>query len=838
MTNWISILSEQWRSLLRGDAAAVLSKFKRWRRSRFARIESLRIRLLSLGFTEEALRELTQISRQDPHKEVRAEAARTLALWHMGAECRYGWSTALSHLEQAKRNRCDAQWRRNLAVQELLCHFALGNAEEGRRVYSEIAKLGRLPPDVLLASANFQHSPEARVEVFNQVLTGFGMSPVGLSDDNHLPPLDRLLAQGANLPTRCAGPLVSVIVTFDAPGFSLPAVLNCLREQTWNNLQIIVVDDGRLAPATYEIALEFAASDARIQVARMPEAAEVYSARNYGLDLAKGEFVALHDTGDWSHPQRLETQVRFLIRHPEALGCTTASAVCSQELTFTWGGPGANGLIEQNFSSLMFRREPVHTTLGYWDSVRRGADEELIQRIRAIHGKDAVHFLQSGPYSLVRKTAPSAEVDRCWLRQGEKHFGARRLYREIYAIHHNRSSDLHYGNAPASRPFPVPRPMRVTQAEAEQVVHYDVIIASDFRLKGGSTQSNLQEIACQKRAGLRTALLPMYRYDYLPTSEQDHPINPAVWELVDGERVNILAYGERASCDLLIVRYPPVLQHHQNMMPRVDAKDIRVIINQAPMSDYGPAGVVRYDMQKCAENIRSYFGKDAIWHPIGPLVREALLKQHARDLPFIRLSEHDWLNIIDVDEWDRGGRKRGPREKLRIGRHARDDVTKWPDKPVDLLAAYPSSADVEVHILGGARAPLRLLGEIPKNWLIHEFGTMNPKAFLEEIDVFVYFTNPSLIESFGRSILEAMAAGVPVILPEDYRPLFGESAIYATPQTAVSTARKLHQNPVAYGTQVKRSQAYVREQFGFAMHLQRLADLGVSIPYSEVTGIG
>ena len=323
----------------------------------------------------------------------------------------------------------------------------------------------------------------------------------------------------------------------------------------------------------------------------------------------------------------------------------------------------------------------------------------------------------------------------------------------------------------------------------------------------------------------------MFRYDSSPS--RTRTIRPEIWTQVDGDLVNLLAYGEKVSCDVLILRYPPILQHRLRYMPQIDAKDIRVIVNQTPMGDYGPNGILRYELSKCADTIRHYFGKDATWHPIGPLVREALHQHHAADLSHIQLSENNWFNIIDIEEWDRGPRLRGPGDKLRIGRHSRDDPRKWPDTRENILAAYPASDDLEVHVLGGTRKLEALLGVRPSNWTVHEFDSLHPKDFLADIDVFIYFTNPACIESFGRVILEAMAVGVPVILPEVYRPLFGDSALYATPQTAVALARKLHADPSAYAAQATRAQNHVRNEFGFGMHLRRLQELGVKTSLIE-----
>src|SRR5690625_6660334 len=86
--------------------------------------------------------------------------------------------------------------------------------------------------------------------------------------------------------------------------------------------------------------------------------------------------------------------------------------------------------------------------------------------------------------------------------------------------------------------------------------HFDVIIASEFRLLGGTNMSNIEEIKAQKKLGLKTGLIQMSRYDLNSVTE----VNPNVRDLIDGDDVQMLVYGEKVSCDVLIVRHPPILQ--------------------------------------------------------------------------------------------------------------------------------------------------------------------------------------------------------------------------------------------------------------------------------------
>ena len=93
-----------------------------------------------------------------------------------------------------------------------------------------------------------------------------------------------------------------------------------------------------------------------------------------------------------------------------------------------------------------------------------------------------------------------------------------------------------------------------------------------------------------------------------------------------------------------------------------------------------------------------------------------------------------------------------------IGRHGRPDPVKWPRTREELLQAYPDVPDVRVRVLGGGELAVERLGRTPANWEVIEFGTVEPAEFLHGLDFFVYFHDPDLIEAFGRTIMEAMAA--------------------------------------------------------------------------------
>lgn len=98
--------------------------------------------------------------------------------------------------------------------------------------------------------------------------------------------------------------MISVIVPVYKVEPYLRRCVDSVLNQTYQNFEIILVDDG--SPDNCgAICDEYAAADSRVRVFHK-ENGGVSSARNMGLDRAKGEFVAFLDSDDWYHPQMLE----------------------------------------------------------------------------------------------------------------------------------------------------------------------------------------------------------------------------------------------------------------------------------------------------------------------------------------------------------------------------------------------------------------------------------------------------------------------------------------------------------------------------------------------------
>jgi len=104
-------------------------------------------------------------------------------------------------------------------------------------------------------------------------------------------------------------PLVSVIVPIYKVEKELDRCVQSILKQTYKNLEIILVDDGSLDKCP-EMCDEYAKKDDRIVVIHK-ENGGLSDARNVGLDIATGEFLAFIDSDDWVS----ENFIGYLIRN-------------------------------------------------------------------------------------------------------------------------------------------------------------------------------------------------------------------------------------------------------------------------------------------------------------------------------------------------------------------------------------------------------------------------------------------------------------------------------------------------------------------------------------------
>lgn len=119
--------------------------------------------------------------------------------------------------------------------------------------------------------------------------------------------------------TRRSRPQVSVIVPAFNRAHTLPRAIRSILAQTWEDLELIVADDGS-TDGTRELVESL--PDARLRYFRNETNRGAAAARNLGLAHAQGDFIAFQDSDDEWLLDKLEFQLETLRVPGEEYGAT------------------------------------------------------------------------------------------------------------------------------------------------------------------------------------------------------------------------------------------------------------------------------------------------------------------------------------------------------------------------------------------------------------------------------------------------------------------------------------------------------------------------------------
>lgn len=141
----------------------------------------------------------------------------------------------------------------------------------------------------------------------------------------------------------CEEKLLSVIVPVYKVEPYLHRCVDSIRNQTYKNLQIILVDDG--SPDNCgKICDEYAELEARIIVVHQKNRG-LSGARNTGLRYAKGDYVAFVDSDDWIDSSMYETLVDMIEKNDlDMARCGIVETDGKgKERIVNWGGHAGSG---------------------------------------------------------------------------------------------------------------------------------------------------------------------------------------------------------------------------------------------------------------------------------------------------------------------------------------------------------------------------------------------------------------------------------------------------------------------------------------------------------------
>lgn len=112
-------------------------------------------------------------------------------------------------------------------------------------------------------------------------------------------------------------PEVSVVIcVYNAEDY-LPQAIESIQNQSLRNIELILIDDGS-SDHSLEILRRYEQKDDRCRVITGPNQG-IIGSRNMGIQMARGEYIAIMDADDICAPERLSLQLLYMKEHEECV---------------------------------------------------------------------------------------------------------------------------------------------------------------------------------------------------------------------------------------------------------------------------------------------------------------------------------------------------------------------------------------------------------------------------------------------------------------------------------------------------------------------------------------
>lgn len=221
-------------------------------------------------------------------------------------------------------------------------------------------------------------------------------------------------------------PVVTVVVPAYNAGHTVVETLRTVSAQTFQPIEIIVVDDGS-TDDTAEVVENYRSVEPRLRLVRQPNGG-VAAARNTGIEHARAPFIAPIDSDDLWHPTRLEKHVSALRKNPDASFVYSPFRILNGDGRIIGNHPffAFEGRVFYrqlffnmvgNGSGMMFRKNIAVAMGGYDTSLRaaglQGCEDWLLQMLMSVD-YEVAHVPE---YLIGYRKVPgamSADTNRMW----------------------------------------------------------------------------------------------------------------------------------------------------------------------------------------------------------------------------------------------------------------------------------------------------------------------------------------------------------------------------------------------------------------------------------------
>lgn len=601
-----------------------------------------------------------------------------------------------------------------------------------------------------------------------------GLPGLRLQDQDLKLSIDNLASDLAE-PRTINGPKITVIVPTFEGATRIDTTLRSLVNQSWKNIEIIVVDDGSSPENTCELR-DICGKYEDVLLLEQGENRGAYPARNLGLQHSTGQYVTVHDDDDWSHPEKLAIQVQYLIDNPKVKACVSRHIRVTEDMKFTRINSNPK-YIQANYSSLMLERSMIEA-LGGWHEINRGADEEFKKRVERF-GDTKVATVCPLPLSFTRthdQSLTAGEISRGYQDP------SRLFYHASFTRAHKKMT---WPSQETVQGISTPANMRAGMRR-KHLGLFDMVVAADFSLEDFQQHKVLRDARIAADNGLRVGLLNLFS----PHSDASGVPSEETLLLAEHPNIEVLSLKDSASVSKMIVPDPSVLQFVENLACNLEVVTLAILWRESVASEFRKL----YDESTVVRNAENLFPGVEIESFNSPGKR---IWQSALTLKTESSSAREWRDIPVVGRYS--DRKNSQK-------------TMWPAQLSDIRAIYGQNSLWQVLMYGSAPSlSEKATGILSASHYVAP-ESQDFAKFLDSIDFWIPFGEEQGL-SLVEGVLEAQASGKVVILPYRYRSVFGSSAIYSSPKNIAGVITRLWRDKFLYQEQADRGLAFVEKMW-------------------------
>ncbi|MEO1701783.1 MAG: glycosyltransferase family A protein [Pseudomonadota bacterium] len=520
------------------------------------RVEFFSTRLFS-SFPEASIEGLSKIAgdKKSLTRSVPGRASATLAYWYyrqgeFDRARHYVDQIVLPHFFTGKRE---------LAVKVLRAqtHAALGSFEPARKLIDEKwpsgpAKQLSMPIRAAILRGqmdDYSTRPNEHpiLAYLNEQWRAAGLRQVCIFDESQPFSVANLAADPKSVSTikpSDRGKITVICPVYDVEE-TLAGMLRGLAEQSYENLEIIIVDDGS-TDGTADIAAKICAGDKRFRLIRQLKNMGGYVARNTALAEATGDFVSVQCGDDWSHPDKFACAIETQMGSDRLYHWAGRLRLTSENRALEVGR-SISGLVHEEWPSALMGTDLVRS-MGGWDTTRIAGDTEMHLRINRAHGlaRADTHHVTVRP-GLVLSLAAVIENSLSYAKRTHVTtiaFGVRQNYRLMGEVYYNKNSDdLSRRTGVQGALYPVPGFIR---PEREEPTQLKVALVGDFSAPEWNDRIAAMVSALGDQLGV-------FQYPDFNAPEPDYAVPYAVCKILMENGASLLAAGEKVQADRLIV---------------------------------------------------------------------------------------------------------------------------------------------------------------------------------------------------------------------------------------------------------------------------------------------